>query len=55
MEENLKELSTRQLLTKYKRLARNGVSMFAVSDKERDAYYEKMIRIETEIISRTGE
>ncbi len=53
MNENLKEMTMKQLLFNYKRLARSAPSTFYATNKEMDAYYEEIFKLEDEIIKRT--
>lgn len=53
MQENLKDLSIKILLSRYKRMARNAPMAMYSSDEELDDYYNKLLEIENEIIRRT--
>lgn len=50
--ETLKDLSARQLLSKYKRTLRNSPNVMFASNEELDQYYDQVLELEDEIIKR---
>lgn len=52
--QDLQTLSSKELLSKYKRIVRNAPSVMFSSNEELDKYYEQVLEIEGEIARRMG-